>query len=91
MWMNYEDTVVFDDIDGSSISVKDMRLIPEYSSSLSIATQHHDTLDEIATRNYIYGEGMESLSYALFEANVVALADAMYDLTKIRSVRIPVV
>jgi len=47
-------------------------------------------LDEIASRGNIYGEGMEAESYKIFNENIVNIVEYNFDLSKLKSLRIPV-
>jgi len=81
--------VQFTDINGNTRTIKDMREYPAYTSNNSISVNANDMLDEIASRPEIYGDGGEVLSYKLFEANVVALVDNNFTLSKLKRLVIP--
>lgn len=60
---------------------------PEMSVKLRI--QDGDDLDEIASRNNIYGEDHEMDAFKIFMDNVEEIAFANYDISRLRSLRIP--
>jgi len=79
--------------DGRVVTVHDMRdltlpqnqLTPQFSMQM----QADDDLDEIASRQYVYGDGGERESYKLHEMNAAALLDANYDLSKVNPLVVP--
>ena len=89
MRYNNIDTIVFEAINGKSYSVKDMREIPVETIKKSIDYTAINTLDEVATRNEVFGEYAEDQTYRIFEANVVEIFDARFDMTKIKRLKIP--
>ena len=90
--MRYFDVpiVTFNDANGRVAQVRDVRPIPNQVIDFEIPIKQGDLLDEVASRENIYGEGAESQSYKLFDANIVALFDAQFDLSQIRRLRVPV-
>jgi hypothetical protein len=83
------ETITFTDIDGKSTAVKDMRLIPPQTIVKTISVIGSIELDEIASRKDIYGDGGENLSYKIFEANLLEIVERRFDLSRIRSLKIP--
>lgn len=88
MWMLEVDPTVFSYY-GKDYAIKDMKDIEEYTNFINLDINNESTLDEICVRPDVYGENTEDYSYKLFEANVVALMDNDFDMTKIKSLRIP--
>jgi hypothetical protein len=88
MWMLEVDPTVFSYY-GKNYPIKDMKDIEEYTNFINLDINNESTLDEICVRPDVYGENTEDYSYKLFEANVVALMDNDFDMTKIKSLRIP--
>lgn len=84
------DTISFNDALGRTVPVKDIRPIPEYQINFEIDTRENDLLDEIASRSTVYGEGAEDQSYKIFDANIVALVEAEFDMANIKRLKIPV-
>lgn len=82
--------VTFNDANGRVAQVRDIRPIPEQVIDFEISTREGDLLDEVASRTNIFGENAESQSYRLFDANIVELFDAEFDMTRIRRLRVPV-
>lgn len=71
-------------------TIKGIKDIPVYSRTIEIKILKGQLLDEIATKPEVYGEGKEFESYKIFEANVAALVDAKFDLSNIKTLKIPV-
>lgn len=69
MRFNDVDTIIFTDIDGNSIQVKDNYEIPDYTTLTTIKVNENFEVDEIISRDFIFGENMESLAYKVFEHN----------------------
>lgn len=84
------DTVSFNDRSGRVTPVKDIRPIPEQQINFEVVIKESDLLDEIASREEIYGSGSEDLSYKIFDANIVELFESGFDISKIRRLKIPV-
>jgi hypothetical protein len=83
------DLITFTNQNGTSTLVYDMRLIPSEAVAKTVDFKGFNELDEIASRKDIYGDFGESQTYRIFEANVKEITDAKFDMTKIRSVKIP--
>ena len=83
------DNITFVDQNGVSTQVKDMRLIPSEAISKTVDFKGFNTLDDIASRQDIYGDFGENQTFRLFEANIVAITDARFDMSKIRSLKVP--
>jgi len=82
--------VVFTTSEGESVRLKDM--LPISAPALSFAAVPCDaetSLDEIASRVNIYGEGMESSAYRIFDENVKELAESGFDPGKMKQIRVP--
>lgn len=90
--MRYFDieTISFNDKNGRVVPVKDIRPITKDQVNFEIKSKDLDSLDEIASRSDIYGEGSEDQSYKIFDANIIKLFESGFDLTKIRRLKIPV-
>ena len=83
------DTVSFTDALGNVYPVKELREIPSYETRIILNKNAGDFLDEVASRAEALGEGYEAESYLLWEANAQEIADVEFDLSKIRSVKVP--
>jgi hypothetical protein len=88
-YMNVEN-INFTTVDNKIVVIKGKRPIPDYNIVTTIQKDEKELLDEIATKEEIYGEGNESLSYLLFEANQKEIVEVDFDLTKIKYLKIPV-
>jgi hypothetical protein len=88
--MRYQnvETVVFTNINGISFSVKDMRDIPIQNIKKTI-DYGGGPLDEIVSRQDVFGEYSEDQSYRIFEANLVSIFDAKFDMKKVKRLKIP--
>lgn len=83
------DNISFTNSNGKTVYIKDVRPIPEYVTATYINLKNGDTLDEIASRKEIYGDGAEDQSYKIFEHNIVEICDANFDLNKLKKMKIP--
>lgn len=84
------DTISFNDSNGRIVPVKNIRPIPNQQINFEIKSKDLDALDEVVSRKEVYGENTEDLAYKIFDANIIELFDAEFDMTKIRSLKIPV-
>ena len=82
------ENITFTDWDGKKIVVKDMRKYPDYITAFSMNVQDTDRIDEIATRQDIYGRDSEMDVYKIFDHNRVSIVDNRYSLNK--KLKIPV-
>ena len=83
--------IVFVDVNGGSHLIKETRELESAETTMTIALTSGSMLDEIATRQYIYGDNAEDRVYKLFDHNAVAIVESGYDLSGIKSLRIPLV
>lgn len=83
------DTVVFTDINGNNYSVKDFRTLPSYQTAFVLPINSSDMIDEIASRDEVYGEFAEDQCYKIFEANVLKLTEYDFNLSQLRELIIP--
>ena len=90
MWMLSTADVSFTTLIGETVKIKDMKTIDTYPQTISIKIQGNTDLDEVASRSEIYGEGTEDQSYKIFEANITELTDADFDISKLKTLRIPI-
>lgn len=84
-----EDDFVWTDGDNVTHKLKFFRTIPSYDSMKKITTTAFDMLDEIASRQEIYGDGGELDTYKLIEANRTKLIESGFDMAKIKTLEIP--
>ena len=84
------DDIVFTAYDGKTYTIKDMREYPPYQLWFQMNVDGGVELDEIASRNEIYGEGGESEYYKIAEFNKEALFDSKFDLRNMKTIDIPV-
>lgn len=89
--MRYIDieTISFTDQNNNRFPIKDIRIIPEYTHLMTIKKTKEIDIDEIVSRTDIYGDSAEADAYKVWDHNIIAIVDARYDLTKIKTLRIP--
>jgi len=83
------DTISFTDKDGNTFPVKDIRPIPSEPVSLAVPVVAETMLDEVASRNGVYGEFGEDQTYRLFDANVTKLLENNFDVSKLAEIKVP--
>lgn len=90
--MRYQevDSIAFTNVNGVSRLIKDKREFPSYNLQRTIKVSALDELDEICTREEMFGDDSEDLNYKLFEANAEKILDANLDFTNIRTLGIPI-
>lgn len=81
--------VSFTDINGVTRPVKLIRTIPTQDLAFTLEVGVGDQLDEIASRDHVYGSGGESQAHKIFDFNITQLVDARFDLSRIRRLGIP--
>lgn len=85
---NNIDTIVFTDVNGIQYSVKDRRPISSQVFAFEIPLKSENYLDEIASRQSIYGRNGEQQAWKLFDLNIVKLTEARFDLSKLKRIKI---
>jgi hypothetical protein len=90
--MRYQqiDNLLFTTIRGKTVQIKDMRELPSYQTLAEYKMQDGDDLDEIVSREIYYGSNAESATYLLAEHNAVKLWESKFDVSALRTVKIPV-
>ena len=83
-------TISFTDKDGVNFPVKDLREFPDYETAFNKQIISGDFIDEVASRKDVFGDDSEDLSYLIFEHNIVEIVEARWDLSKLKTLRIPV-
>ena len=83
------DTISFTDVNGIQYPIKDIRPIPIYKTLLTVDVKESDKIDEIASRDVVYGAGGEDQSYKIYDHNIVFLVEAGFDMSKIKTLKIP--
>lgn len=84
------DTLSFTDRLGNTYPVKDIREIPSEQISFEIDVDEETLLDEIASRQEVFGDFGEQQSYRIFDLNIEILTEANFDLTNIKRLKVPV-
>lgn len=84
------DTVIFTDHNGNQFPVKDIREIPTEQTEFEVDVTEGDLLDEVASRKEVFGDFGEVQSYRIFDLNIVKLTEVNFDMTKIKSLKVPI-
>jgi hypothetical protein len=82
------DNIEFETAAGDIVLVKDIREIPDYNILVNYKYQGED-LDELISKVQYYGDGAESETYTMVEANKIILDESDYKLADIRQLIIP--
>lgn len=82
-------TVSFEGADGRVLPVKELREIPTYELSGTVDRGVQEDVDDTASRGEVFGDGGEGESYRIWEANAVVIADAGYDLARVKKLAVP--
>lgn len=85
------DIISFNDEGGNIFPVRDIKEIEEYQSGMDLDLVEGSDMDEIVSRPDVYGDDAEDLSYQAIEHNIVAIADARFDLDNLKKINIPIV
>ncbi len=83
------DTITFTNIDGNSYPVKDTREISVQTINQEIDVDKGDLLDEIASRNEVFGANGEIQTWRLFDANIVTLTENNFQIENIKKLKVP--
>lgn len=89
--MRYIDirNIEFTNINGKTFKIKDRREIPNYTLLTKYSKDKKELGDEIAVKREIFGEGSESLTYRIYEANIIALIENRFNFEKLKIINIP--
>lgn len=83
------DDIIFTNVNGNEMKIKDIREIPNVSIKFVISMAAGDELDEIASRQEVFRDNGEVLSYRLFDANVLEIVENDFTLN-FPKIKIPV-
>lgn len=84
------ENVIFTNRFNKTVTIKNvLPITPKADKSVNLRIQDGDNMDEIASRNNIYGENHEMDAFKIFMENVEEIAFANYDMSRLRSLRIP--
>lgn len=84
------DDVTFTSPDGKAVSLKDtLPMVGRSDSFFEVECSPGVALDEVATRQEAYGDGMEASAYRVFEENAVEIFEARLDMGKVSRLRVP--
>ena len=81
--------IAFTDVNGVQRSVRDIRPLPSYTIARTMNKNGEDDFDEIASRQYVYGDDGERNAYKIHEANIVAILDARFDYSLLKTIVVP--
>lgn len=82
------DTVTFEDSNGISYLIKDIRPIPSLPVIFTITKSETEFIDEIVTRDDIYGINREGDSFKVYDANAIKMVEKRFDFTKIKRLKV---
>jgi hypothetical protein len=75
---------------GKRVLLKDnLPLVERALRYTTVTTDSESFLDEIASRDELWGEGSESMAYKIFDENITELFENNFDLGVLQSIRIP--
>lgn len=83
--------ISFNDELGNTFPVRDKKDIGTFKTASTIDNVQGAMLDDIASRQEIYGDGAEDLSYTIFEANIEAIVEAGLNEGLVKKLIIPVI
>lgn len=83
------DTVSYEDVNGNIKAVKDMREYPSYTLKDKVKLRVGDRVDEIVTRAEHYGDDAEGESYKVVDFNIEEIYEEKFDLSRIRTLGVP--
>jgi hypothetical protein len=66
-----------------------MREYPSYIKMIDLSINENDRIDEIVSRDEIYGSGGEDQSYKIIDFNIEELYENKFDLSKLKKLEIP--
>lgn len=84
------DNTVYTDPSGNRFTIKQRRDIPNYSFKSNYQPREDEFLDEIASRESVFGEGGEPQTYKLADYNAEILLENHFDLSRVRNLRVPI-
>ncbi len=82
------DTITFEDSNGISYPIKDIRPIPSLPVIFTITKSENEFIDEIVTRDDIYGINREGDSFKVYDANAIEMVEKRFDFTKIKRLKV---
>lgn len=82
------DIITFEDSNGISYPIKDIRPIPSLPAIFTITKNENEFIDEIVTRDDIYGTGREGDSFKVYDANAIKMVEKRFDFTKIKRLKV---
>lgn len=82
-------TLEFVDVDGRKFAVKDIRPIEELTTAIVIRVLDGMMLDELASRDDVFGTDQEGQTYKILDNNIVKMTEQDFELAELDKVRIP--
>lgn len=83
------DTVSFNDKDENLFPIKDVRPIPSEPVGKTIPIIAGTMMDEIASRDDVYGEFGEGESFRIFDLNVIELTENKFIISELKALKVP--
>ena len=84
------DTLSFNDKNGKTYAVKDIRSMTILSTGVVVELEEGMQIDELISRPGYYGNDSEGLSYLVVDHNAEKLAENNFDLSKLKTLKIPI-
>ena len=85
------DTLSFTDRNGVSHAVYDTRPINTFENALDLKNKEGMKIDELIARQDLFGDGQESLVFAIADHNIVKLTESDFVVSKLKIIKIPVI
>lgn len=83
------DSVSFTTINDKSVEIKDMREYSDQQLKQHLKVKEEDRVDEIASRETIYGEEAENQAYKIVDMNIVKMFESDFTFNNVNSIDIP--
>lgn len=83
--------ITFTDINGNQFPVHEIREFPTYQTAVIFDLKKGMMLDEIISRENLYGDGSEDFTYVLFDHNKEKLTENNFVLSKLKKLNIPTI
>ena len=85
------DIIQFNDEIGNVFPVRDKKDIDAYELAQTVKVQAGMDVDEVISRPEFYGVGGEEMSYAVIEMNSEKLAEVDFDISRLKTLDIPII
>ena len=84
------DVLSFERLGGETVAVTDIRPLEITNTLFKLPLDKtDDSLDQIASKQDVYGDEAESLAYKLADVNASRIVDSGFNIAKVRELNIP--